>query len=125
LSAEKGGDLQHIADLGGRGAMAGLVHIGQDGTAEFVSDPAQNLQPCLHPNAAFPRERGAIGLVIAGLENEARAGGCAGLGDPFGHHARVVQAFQLARPRDQGKGRIPADGGLAHGDGAGGHWGHV
>ena len=117
LAAQESRDLQHIAGVSGRGALARIVHIGQHGAAEFVANFRQDRQPRVQPQPARCAEGGPVRLVIAGLENEPRAGGRAGRGNPLGHRARMVQAFQLARAGYQGKRVRGPDLDIANSDG--------
>ena len=109
LPRQEGGDLEHVADLARRRAMPGLVHVGQDGAAEFGADQVKNAKPLVHAETPRGPERGAVGLVIARLEDEPRAGRRTGLRDAGGHHPGMVKTFELARPGDEGEGFGPTD----------------
>src|SRR3546814_20657109 len=55
-----------------------------------------------------------IGLVEAGLVDEADAGGCTCSGDLVRHHQRMIQTFDLARPSDQDERQVIADADIAY-----------
>ena len=74
-----------------------------------------NTTPGQAPNsanatAAAPAQRGAVGLVIAGLEDIARTGLFAGTGHGFADHQRMIEAFQLARPGDHRERLVISEG---------------
>src|SRR3546814_10927675 len=58
--------------------------------------------------------RGSVGLVEAGLVDEADARGCACGGDLVRHHKRMVQTFDLAWPGDQDERQVIADDDISH-----------
>jgi ribosomal-protein-alanine N-acetyltransferase len=73
LAAQEGRGLQHV-DHGGHGRDLCLaVHVRQDGHVQLAPHLGQDLQPALHARAAERGAAGAVGLVVAGLEDERNA----------------------------------------------------
>ena len=75
LAAQKSGGLQHIDHGGHRSDVGLVVHIGQDGQAEFFFHFGQNFQTLLHARAAKAGAAGAVGFVVAAFENKRDAQG--------------------------------------------------
>ena len=77
LPAQEGRRLQHVddgRDGGGHGRDLGFaVYVGQHGHLEFAPHLGQDLQAALHARAAKGGARGAVGLVVARLEDEGDA----------------------------------------------------
>ena len=109
LTTKKGRDLDDVHHLCCKARLTGIMHICQHRHARRA-DRFQNLQPGVDPQAPAALQRGAVGLVIAGLEHELRACGRTGLVQCSGDHLGVVQAFQLARPGNHQQGAGIADG---------------
>jgi hypothetical protein len=63
LTAEKGGDLQDVHHLCGRGALVGLMHVGDDGKAERLLNLGEDRQRCLEADAAGARGARPVRLV--------------------------------------------------------------
>ncbi len=108
-------DLDHIHHRRRLARLARVMDIGQD-RHPHRPHRLQHLQPGLQPQAALARQRGAVGLVIAGLEHILRPGGGTGLRHSPRDHLRVVQAFQLAGARDDQKRPVVADAQVADPD---------
>jgi hypothetical protein len=105
LAAEEGGDLEHQVHIahGVREARAvlGSVDVGEDRKAGVLRDGAEDAGAFHESRAAEAANAGAVGLVIAGLENigEFEVGGDAL--DGFGKGAGVSFTFEDARAGDQ------------------------
>ena len=89
------------------------MDVGQDRCTDAGADLLQHAQALLHADAALAFQRGAVGLVEAGLEDIARACIGAGLGHGFANHQRMVQRFQLAGAGDDGQRQVVAGGDIA------------
>ena len=109
LTAKEGGDLQHVYSLRRAGALAGVVHVREDGAADAGANLGQCVQSRLQPHAALARDGGAVGLVEARLEDIADPGVRRRSRHRLGDHHGVVEAFERAGPRDQAQGRIGAN----------------
>jgi len=70
LPAEERGNLKHIDGLGGNFAVAWLVHVGEDGNAGIFGQAAEDARALDKTGTAKALDAGAIGLVVAGLEDE-------------------------------------------------------
>ena len=114
LAAEEGGDLQHVDHVTDLCALRFIMHIRQHRHVIGTRHGSQDLQPLFDAQTALAREGGAVGLVIAALEDELRAGGVTCLFQHPRHHLRVVFALQLAGASDHGEGTIIADGQIAN-----------
>jgi hypothetical protein len=60
------------------------------------------------PETAPALQARAVGLVVARLEDVARAELGAGLGHPLGDHQRVLEALELAGSGDHRQGQVVA-----------------
>ena len=69
LPAEEGGRLEDVDVLGDDGDLLLGVHVGDDGHADDLADLGEDLEALLHPQTAEAGVRGAVGLVVAGLED--------------------------------------------------------
>ena len=116
LAAEEGGDLNDIRDVSCGGCLNRVVDVGQHRAADPVAHRLEHGEPLVHADAATTRQRGAVGLVVAGLEHEARPGARAGGGKRLCDRQRMVQRFQLARTRDQHQRQVVAEGHAARRD---------
>ena len=85
------------------------MHIGQDGHAICASYRLQHAQAFINAKATFTGKRGAVGFVIAGLEDILRADGRAGFFHPARDHLRVIFGFELARAGNDRQGTVVAD----------------
>jgi len=101
LAAEECGDLQDVHGVGYGGAVLRGVDVGEDG--EFVggTDGGEDAEAFGDAGAAEAGERGAVGLVVAGLEDEGdgEVGGDALEG--IGHEAYVGLGFDDAGAGDE------------------------
>jgi hypothetical protein len=70
LTAEERGDLQHIGDFGRRLAVRDFMDIRENRQTELAFDLCQDGKPAFQAGAAKAIACGAIGLVVAGLEDE-------------------------------------------------------
>ena len=109
LAAQERGDLQDIHDLCRDGALAFGMHIREDGHAVRPPDRLQHFQTGIDAQTPAPRQRRAVGLVIACLEHELCPGVGAGVLHPAGDHLRMVFGFELAGPGDDRQRAIVAD----------------
>ena len=101
LAAEEGGDLEDVDGFGGDFAVGGLVDVGEDGKAGFAGEAAEDARALEKAGAAKAFDAGAVGLVVAGFEDEgdAEVGGDALQG--VGHGADVGFAFDDAGAGDE------------------------
>ena len=90
LAAEKSGDLQDVDDFSGGGGLVGFVDIGEDGDLDLVAHAGEDAQAFGEAGAAEAGDGGAVGLVIAGFENERDAERAADGGDGGGHEKGVL-----------------------------------
>ena len=116
LAAQEGGDLQDVHCFGGDGTLGFGVNIRQNRHADGLAHRLQHGQTFVDAKPAFAAKRGAVGLVIAGLEHELRADGVAGLFHLAGNHLGVGFAFQLARACDHRQRAIIPDNDISNGD---------
>src|SRR5208282_1223428 len=101
LAAEEGGDLQDIDDLSCGGGLGAIVNIGEDGEVEGVADFGEDAEAFGEAGAAVAGERGAVGFVVAGLEDEGDAEIPADGRDGGGHEKRVLFALNDAGTGDE------------------------
>ncbi len=92
LAAEEGRNLKDIDSFGGNFAVGGLVDIGENRQAGIFGDAAEDSRSLYEAGAAKTPHTGAIGLVVAGFEDEGNLqvggdaldgfsdGACVGLG---------------------------------------------
>ena len=90
------------------------MHIRQHRHIIGAGHGLQDLQTLFDAQTALAREGGAVGLVIAGLEDELRASRVTGFFQDACDHLRVVFALQLAGASDHGEGTVVADGQVAN-----------
>ena len=69
LPAQKRGYLQHVHGFGHSRHVGGLVDVGQHGNPEGFANLAENAKTFLKTRPAKAADRGAIGLVVRGLED--------------------------------------------------------
>ena len=96
----------------------GQVDVGQDRAADAVADGGEHREALVHADAALGAERGAVGLVVGALEDQAAAGVGAGAGEDLGDHERVVEGLELAGAGDQRQRQAGSDRDLADPDDA-------
>jgi len=89
LAAEKGGNLEHVHGFGGHGAVGRLVHIGQHRQAGVLGQAAQDARALDQARPAKTLHAGAVGLVVAGLEDVWDAEVCRDALNRLGHPARM------------------------------------
>ena len=70
LSAEKRGNLQNVDGLRGDFAIGWLVHVGEHRQAGRAGNAAEDARAFNEAGAAKALDAGAIGLVVAGFEDE-------------------------------------------------------
>ena len=101
LPAKEGWDLEDVYGFGCDFALAGLVDIGEDGKAGFASEAAEDAGAFEEAGTAKTLDAGAVGLVVAGLEDEgnAKVGGDAL--QRVGHGAHVGFALNDAGSGDE------------------------
>ena len=101
LAAEEGGNLEDVAGFGDGGAVRGLVHVGEDGKVRLFGDAAEDAGAFDEAGAAKARDRGAVGLVVGGLEDVGDAEIAGDALDGIGHHARVLLTLDDAGAGDE------------------------
>ena len=70
LAAEEGGNLEHVDGLGGDFAVRWFVHVGEDWQARVARDATQDAHAFEESGTAIAFDAGAVGLVVAGFEDE-------------------------------------------------------
>ena len=73
LTTEKRRNLEDIDGFGGDLAVGGLVDVSQDGEASIFGDAAENARALRQAGPAKTFHAGAVGLVVAGFEDERNA----------------------------------------------------
>jgi hypothetical protein len=73
LAAKKGGNLEDVDSLSGDFAVGRFVNVGEDGKAGVFGDAAEDARALFEARATVAPDAGAIGLVIAGFEDEGNA----------------------------------------------------
>src|SRR5271157_3839932 len=101
LAAEERGNLQHIHGLRHAGHVGSFVDVGQHGNVRSFANLAQNPQTLVEPWSAEAADRGAIRLVVRGLEDVGQLLLAGDERDGFGHLERVGFALNDARPSDE------------------------
>ena len=101
LAAKKGGNLQNIDGFGGDLTMARLVNIGEHRQSGVFGDADEDARPLLEAGAAKALYAGAIGLVVAGFEDEGNTEIGSGALDGLGHFARVGLGLDDAGSGDE------------------------
>ncbi len=103
LPAQERRNLQHVDSLGSNLAVAGLMHIGQHRQAGIFGDAPQDAHAFNQPWPAEALHAGAVGLVVAGLEDvrHAKIGGDAL--NALRHAPRMIFRLDHARPGNQEK----------------------
>ena len=109
LAAQKGRRLQHIDHRRHSGDVGFRVHIGEHRHTEIALDLGQDLEPLGHAGAAKAGAAGAVGLVVAALEDEGDAQGLGHLLELAGHVHLELGAFDHAGAGDQEKGPVQSD----------------
>ncbi len=75
LAAEKGGDLDDVANSANKGSFFGRVDVGDDGEIEFPLDALEDFESFVKARTAERLERGAIGFVVGGFKDELKGEG--------------------------------------------------
>ena len=99
LAAEKGRNLEHVAHFAGGLGLPGLVNVGGDAQVMALAHVGEHLQAALQARPAERVERGAVGLVERGLEDDVGAQAAVD-----GRQARGYGVEQLGRLDDTGAG---------------------
>ena len=89
LAAKEGGNLQHVDGFGGDFAVGGLVYVGEHRQARIFRDAAEDARALREAGAAKALHAGAVGLVVAGFEDERDAEVGRDALDGLGHGAGV------------------------------------
>jgi len=69
LAAEEGWNLEHVYGLRDGLAVCGFMHVGEDGQAGVSGDLAEDADTLSKARAAIALDAGAVGFVVAGLED--------------------------------------------------------
>ena len=109
LPAQKGRRLDHVHHR--RDFVQGgvLVHVGEHRHANFLLDRFQNLEPARQPRAAVGLVRGAVGLVVAALEDVEHVQLLGDTGDVARDLQRQRFGLERVRARNQEQGFINTD----------------
>ena len=100
--------MQHVGDFGRRRDLRGLVHVSENGQAEIVLDAAKNFQSLGHARAAIGVDGGAVGFVVAALEDVGQLQFGTNRSDALGHRAGVGLRFNHAGTGNQKQAVRPA-----------------
>ncbi len=96
LAAKESRNLEDVDSFGGDRAVGRLVYVSEDGEAGIFGDAAEDARAFFETGTAEAFYAGAIGLVVAGFEDEGNAevGGDAldGFGDGAGVSLRLDDA---------------------------------
>ena len=101
LAAEEGGNLEDVDSLGGGVAVGRLVNVGEYGEAGFAGDAAEDADAFGESRTTEALHAGAVGFVIAGLEDVGNAHIRGYALDGVCHEARVLFAFDDAGAGDE------------------------
>ncbi len=101
LPAQEGRDLDHVKDAGGGFDLRRLMDVGQDGDAERILDLGQDGQAFGRAGSAEGPPRGAVGLVVGGLEDERQSEAGGDVPEAAGQAEGVGARLDDARPGDQ------------------------
>ena len=96
LPAQKRGNLQHVDDFRDSCNVRDLVNVGQHRNLNLIFYFLQNPQTFLQSGPAKTANRCAIGLVVAGLEDEGESERLRHALNDFGHANGVLFAFDHA-----------------------------
>ena len=123
LSAQERRRLQHIDDRRDFAERRVLVHVGQHRHAELAPHVLEHLRrPCLDARAAKALARGAVRLVVGGLEDERDAEAGGDFLEPPGDFLGAASALSITQgPAIRKNGRsmptsVPASFMLRRGD---------
>jgi hypothetical protein len=108
LAAKKRRNLKDVHGLSYSGALPTLVHIRENGEAEFRFDLPENRQSSFKSYTPPGRCAGPIGLVERCFIDNSDAEPFADLGKRRSHKHCMVAAFQLAGPSNQSDWQIIA-----------------
>ena len=128
LAAEEGGNLEHGFGVTERvreaGAVLGGVDVGQDGNAEVLGDGAEDARAFDEAGAAKASDAGAVGFVVAGLENPGEVEVRGDAEDGLGERAGVGFGLKDAGSGDEEEAAAAdGNGGQVEGVlGSVGHW---
>ena len=109
LAAEERGNLHHVDDGARRCAVRLGVHVGEHGQTGDLANLGEHRQRRLDPHAASGGAAGAVGLVEAGLVDQAGANPVGDLAQGMRHFERVRAALHLARTGDEREGQRLTD----------------
>ena len=101
LPAQESGDLQHVRHLRHLGDVAGLVHIGVDRQAGLALHVGEDLQRLGPAGSAEGLHRGAVRLVVGGLEDHRDRTRGSHLAQPLRDAQHDVAPFHDARAAHQ------------------------
>ena len=72
LTTQKRGNLEDVDSFSGNFAVGRLVDVGEDGNARVFGDAAEDSRALFEARATEALDAGAIGLVVAGFEDEGK-----------------------------------------------------
>ena len=104
FAAQKGRDLNNIADLGGRFGVADLVDVGGHGQSGVATHTVENHQTFFETRSAKTLEARPVGLVETGLEYDRHVKLLRNLGQTVRNALDQVFVFDDARTGDEDKG---------------------
>ena len=116
LTAKEGRDLQDVDGFGDVRALAGLMHVGENGHSELLADVGEDRERLVEAEPSLRLERGAVRLVERALVDEADVELAGELVQRTGHVEGVLAAFERARSGDQGELRVVPEAHALRGD---------
>ncbi len=103
LAAEERGNLEHISGFCGDFAVGRLVDVGKDGKAGVFGDLAEDAHAFFEAGTAEAFDTGAVGLVVAGFEDQWNGQVGGDTLDRFSNRAGVSFGLDDAGAGDQEK----------------------
>src|SRR5690606_27797275 len=109
LPAQEGRQLDDVADFRRRSSLTRLVHVRDDGHAEFAFDVGQDLQPLLKAGAAEGVDGRAVGFVEGRFEYVWNAQTGADIHILFRHFKRQFPGLEHVHAAEQHKRLVVGD----------------
>lgn len=113
LARQESRNLQDIDMRRHDGALLLGVDIGQHRERKFLAQFVEDGKCRVHAGAARRRQRGAVGLVVAGLVDEAYSEPAGQFLQRAGHVESVLTRLELARAGDQRQSRLVVEDDIA------------
>lgn len=116
LAAEKGGNLDDVAERAGAYGLFGSVDVGEDGETEFGADALENGEAEFKARSAKGVDRGSVRFVVGALEDELKGKGAEDLFELLGSFESKVFRFDDARAAKNSERLMIPDKKRANGD---------